>query len=127
CDGHSVRAAKQVLRVASRVRRASARGDEDVLHVGAPEQVAQLLAVAALLLDQPRERGRLLPQLLLEVRAHDSTSVTASREARLARTAGTYPGARGGRHTGNPVSTTIAPSTSAASRIHSCRWASRTT
>ena len=80
---HSVRAAEEVLRIARGVRGAAARGDQDVLHVVAAEEVAHLLGITALLLDQPRQRLGLLAKLLLEVGAHESTSETASSDARL--------------------------------------------
>ncbi len=88
----------------------------------------ELLGVAALLLEQARERLRLLAQLALEVRGHAQRPRRPPRaEARLPPCAATYPRARVGRQTGRPISTTIAPSTSAAARIQAWRCASRTT
>ena len=69
---------EQVLRVARRVRRAAARGDQDVLDVGAPEELRDAVRGRRLPLDQARERLGLLRQLGLEPRAHVEQLRTAS-------------------------------------------------
>ena len=82
-DRDPVRAAEQVLRVARGVRRASARGDQDVLHVAPAEEPGDLLGIRQLLLDQARERRRLVAQLALEMARHrPSTSPAAASDAR---------------------------------------------
>src|SRR5437763_1504317 len=66
------------------VAKSSATAPSELTYVFvAAEEVAHLLGITALLLDQPRQRLGLLAKLLLEVGAHESTSETASSDARL--------------------------------------------
>ncbi len=62
-----MRAAEQVLGVAGGVRRAAARGDQDVLHVVSSEQRGDLRRFVALPVEETRQRIGLLGELALEM------------------------------------------------------------